>query len=173
MKHFLFKDYTDDDSQTFCIGFGCRSCKRCRRISFGRSDSKRFRHGVPAGPVNPYGKFFTGTSYLTMLNTEPVFNCPIGNVTFEPGCRTFWHKHTGGQILLVLAGEGLYQERGKPARRIKKGDVVQIAPDVEHWHGACDKHPMTHISVETNVPNNKAIWLEAVSESDYAEANKA
>lgn len=50
---------------------------------------------------------------------------------------------------------------------------MQIAPDVEHWHGACDKHPMTHISVETNVPNNKAIWLEAVSESDYAEANKA
>ena len=32
---------------------------------------------------------------------------------------------------------------------------------------------MTHISVETNVPNNKAIWLEAVSESDYAKANKA
>ncbi len=108
-----------------------------------------------------------------MLNTEPVFNCPIGNVTFEPGCRTFWHKHTGGQILLVLAGEGLYQERGKPARRIKKGDVVQIAPDVEHWHGACAKHPMTHISIETNVPNNKAIWLEAVTEGDYAEANKA
>ena len=71
-----------------------------------------------------------------MLNTaDPVFNCPIGNVTFEAGCRTFWHSHTGGQILLVLAGEGLYQEKGKPARRIKKGDVVQIAPDVEHWHG--------------------------------------
>ncbi len=134
---------------------------------------KDFDTVFPQGPVNPYGKFFTGTSYLTMLNTEPVFNCPIGNVTFEPGCLTFWHKHTGGQILLVLAGEGLYQERGKPARRIKKGDVVQIAPDVEHWHGACNKHPMTHISVETNVPNNKAIWLEAVSESDYAEANKA
>ena len=94
-------------------------------------------------------------------------------MTFEPGCRTFWHKHTGGQILLVLAGEGLYQERGKPARRIKKGDVVQIAPDVEHWHGACAKHPMTHISIETNAPNNKAIWLEAVTEGDYAEANKA
>lgn len=56
---------------------------------------KDFDTVFPQGPVNPYGKFFTGTSYLTMLNTEPVFNCPIGNVTFEPGCRTFWHKHTG------------------------------------------------------------------------------
>ena len=32
---------------------------------------------------------------------------------------------------------------------------------------------MTHISIETNGPNNKAIWLEAVTEGDYAEANKA
>ena len=43
---------------------------------------------------------------------------------------------------------------------LEKGDVVQIAPDVEHWHGACAKHPMTHISIETNVPNNKAIWRD-------------
>ena len=35
------------------------------------------------GPVNPYGKFFTGTSYLTMLSeTDDVFHAPIGNVTF-------------------------------------------------------------------------------------------
>ncbi len=135
---------------------------------------KDFDTVFPKGPVNPYGKFFTGTSYLTMLNTaDPVFNCPIGNVTFEAGCRTFWHSHTGGQILLVLAGEGLYQEKGKPARRIKKGEVVLIKPDVEHWHGACATSPMTHISIETNVPNNKATWLTAVTEEQYAEANKS
>lgn len=134
---------------------------------------KDFDTVFPQGPVNPYSKFFTGTSYLTMLNTEPVFNCPIGNVTFEAGCRTFWHKHSGGQILLVLAGNGLYQERGKPARRIKKGDVVQIAPNVEHWHGASAGSPMTHVSIETNMPNNKATWLDPVTDADYAEANKA
>lgn len=51
----------------------------------------------PQGEVNPYGKFFTGTSYLTMLsNNDEVFNAPIGNVTFEPGTRTNWHKHSGG-----------------------------------------------------------------------------
>lgn len=126
MKHFLFKEYTDDDSQTFCIGFAAALASGAAGLSFGRTNSKRFRHGVPAGSGQSLRQILHGTSYLTMLNTEPVFNCPIGNVTFEPGCRTFWHKHTGGQILLVLAGEGLYQERGKPARRIKKGDVVQI-----------------------------------------------
>ncbi len=120
------------------------------------------------GPLNPYSKFFTGTTYLTMLsNNDAVFNAPIGNVTFEPGARTFWHKHTGGQILLVLSGEGRYQDRGKPVQIIKKGDVVRIAPNVEHWHGGGLESWMTHISVETNVPNNKSIWLDPVTDAQY------
>ena len=120
------------------------------------------------GNVNPYGKFFTGTTYLNMLSpNDEVFNAPIGNVTFEPGARTNWHKHSGGQILLVLSGEGRYQERGKTLQILKKGDVVRIAPDVEHWHGAAPDSWFTHISVETNVPNNQATWLEPVKDQDY------
>lgn len=120
------------------------------------------------GEVNPYGKFFTGVSYLNMLNpNDEVFNCPIGNVTFEPGTRTNWHKHSGGQILLVLAGSGLYCERGGSPRVIKKGDIVRIPPAVEHWHGAGPDTWMTHISIEPNVPGNKAEWLEPVSDEDY------
>lgn len=88
------------------------------------------------GQINPYGKFFTGQSYLTMLSeNDSTFNAPIGNVTFEPKTWTFWHKHSGGQILLVISGEGRYQERGQKVRIIKQGDVVRIAPNVEHWHG--------------------------------------
>ena len=120
------------------------------------------------GAINPYGKFFTGTSYLTMLSeNDSVFNAPIGNVTFEPKTRTNWHKHSGGQILLVLSGEGRYQERGKAVQIIKKGDVVRIPPEVEHWHGGGIETWMTHISIETNVPNNKSTWLEPVSDEDF------
>lgn len=125
------------------------------------------------GPSNPYGKFFTGQSYLTMLSeNDKTFNAPIGNVTFEPKARTFWHKHSGGQILLVISGEGRYQERGQAVRIIKKGDVVRIAPNVEHWHGGGIDTWMTHISVETNVPNNKSTWLEPVSDKDFASQPK-
>lgn len=124
------------------------------------------------GPSNPYGKFFTGQSYLTMLSeNDKTFNAPIGNVTFEPKARTFWHKHSGGQILLVISGEGRYQERGQSVR-IKKGDVVRIAPNVEHWHGGGIDTWMTHISVETNVPNNKSTWLKPVSDKDFASQPK-
>lgn len=120
------------------------------------------------GEINPYGKFFTGQTYLNMLSAkDDVFNAPIGNVTFEPGARTDWHKHSGGQILLVLNGEGRYQEKGKEVQVLRKGDVVRIAPDVEHWHGAAPDYWFTHISVETNVPDNQTTWLKPVTDEEY------
>ena len=70
----------------------------------------------------------------------------IGNVTFEPGCRNNWHiHHKGGQILLVTNGRGYYQEWGKPAQELKPGDVVNIPPEVKHWHGAAKDLSLIHI----------------------------
>ena len=82
-----------------------------------------------------YAKYFIGKSYLNMLaNNQGV---GVANVTFEPGCRNNWHiHHKGAQILLVTDGEGWYQEWGKPAQRLKAGDVVNIPSEVKHWHGA-------------------------------------
>lgn len=120
------------------------------------------------GEPNPYGKFFTGQTYLNMLSAKDgTFNAPIGNVTFEPGARTNWHKHSGGQILLVLGGEGRYQERGGRIQILHKGDVVRIPPQAEHWHGAAPDSWFTHISVETNVPDNQTTWLEPVNDKEY------
>lgn len=120
------------------------------------------------GDPNPYGKFFTGQTYLKMLNNkDEVFNAPIANVIFDPGARTNWHKHSGGQILLVTGGEGRYQERGKMLRILHKGDVVRIAPDIEHWHGAAPESRFAHISIETNGADNQAVWLEPVSDTEY------
>lgn len=120
------------------------------------------------GDINPYGNFFTGTTNLNMLVTrDDVFNSSIGNVTFEKGARTNWHKHSGGQILLVTAGEGRYQEKGKDIQILKKGDVVKIPPNVEHWHGASPDSEFAHISIEPNIPNNETTWLEAVSDEQY------
>lgn len=120
------------------------------------------------GEINPYGKFFTGQTYLTRLSAkDDVFNSSIANVTFEPGARTNWHHHSGGQILLVLNGEGRYQEKGKKIQVLRKGDVVRIAPDVEHWHGAAPDSWFTHISVETNLPDNETTWLNPVTDEEY------
>ncbi|MDE5833178.1 MAG: cupin domain-containing protein [Desulfovibrio sp.] len=120
------------------------------------------------GEINPFGKYFTGQSYLNMLSRDGV---AIGNVLFEPSCRNNWHIHKaekdGGQILLCTYGNGWYQEWGKPARPLREGDVVHIPPNVKHWHGAAKDSWFAHISVE--IPGNTGTeWLEPVGEEEYA-----
>ena len=110
---------------------------------------------------------FIGTAWLQMLVSDTNFNCPIYNVTFEPGARNSWHKHPGGQILLVTDGTGYYQERGKQIKVITKGDVILIHPDIEHWHGAAPDSSMTHLGITTNTKQGDAVWLEPVSDDDY------
>ena len=116
----------------------------------------------------PYNRYFVGQAYLQMLVTgEKEFNCPIGNVTFEPGCRNNWHRHPGGQILLVTGGRGWYQEDGKEAHELKAGDAIKISPNVKHWHGAAKDSWLVHLSVETNVQAGPAEWCEPVNEEAY------
>lgn len=111
---------------------------------------------------------FSGKVWLEMLSDRDAqFNCPIGNVTFEPGCRNNWHKHPGGQILLCISGEGYYCERGGEIRKLHPGDIIRIAPDVEHWHGATADSSFSHLSIETNVSAGEAVWLEPVTDAQY------
>ncbi len=120
----------------------------------------------PIGEKNEaYAKYFVGQSYLNMLTTTGVV---IGNVTFEPGCRNNWHiHHKGGQILLVTAGRGYYQEWGKTAQELHPGDVVNIPPGVKHWHGAAPNSWFAHLAVEVPAEGASNEWLETVSDEDY------
>jgi len=56
-------------------------------------------------------------------------------IIFESGGRSHWHTH-GGMIILGTGGVGYYQEEGQPTQIIRKGDVIECAPGVKHWHGA-------------------------------------
>ncbi len=112
---------------------------------------------------------FTGTAWVHMLlNNDTTYNASIGNVTFEPGARTNWHKHPGGQILLVTDGSGYYQEKGKSTQLLHKGDVVRIPPNAEHWHGASPTHGLTHIAISPNLQKGSVIWLQPVTDEEYA-----
>ena len=97
-------------------------------------------------PNNVYCQYFSGRSWLKMLTVERLVTA---NVTFEAGCRNNWHvHHKGGQILLVTAGRGWYQAYGEPPRSLKPGDVVNIPPEVKHWHGAAQDSWFAHLAVE-------------------------
>ena len=129
---------------------------------------------IPVGePNTAYAKYFIGNSYLHKLTLDQV---PAFGVTFEPGCRNNWHIHHaktgGGQMLIVTAGEGFYQEWGKPARRLKKGDTVNIPANVKHWHGAAPDSWFQHIALEVPGTEQSNEWCEPVDDAAYAEATK-
>lgn len=112
-----------------------------------------------------FEKYFVGKSYLKPLNIEGV---GVYNLTFEPKCRNNWHiHHKGGQILLCTDGEGWYQEWEKPARKLVPGDVVYIAPEVKHWHGAGADEWFTHIAIEILADGANNEWLEVVEDDEY------
>ncbi|MGL4394143.1 MAG: cupin domain-containing protein [Brevinema sp.] len=118
-----------------------------------------FGEGIP----NPNSQYFSGETFLNRLSdADPAFNLPAANVTFEPNAKTFWHKHSAGQILLATDGEGRYQERGKPVQILKKGDIVRIPANVEHWHGAASQSWFAHVALTPNPQNNQVTWLEEV-----------
>ena len=128
----------------------------------------------PVGEENrAYAAYFDGTSYLNMLSLDQV---AVGNVTFAPGCRNHWHIHQatqgGGQILLVTAGRGYYQEWGQPPRELHPGDVVNIPPNVKHWHGAASDRWFSHLAIEVPGENASNEWLEPVTDEEYAKAVK-
>ena len=112
--------------------------------------------------------YFTGTSWLKVLvPQDETGNYTIGNVVFEPGCRTNWHTHPAGQILLVTDGKGYYQEKDKPARIITKGDVVVIPSNLVHWHGATKDTVLTHIAITNITKNGPVTWLAPVTDEEY------
>jgi quercetin dioxygenase-like cupin family protein len=129
-------------------------------------------------PIFPKGdkapaEYFTGTAWVKMLvPNDPTFNSAIGNVVFEPGARNNWHTHPGGQILIVTDGTGYYQEKGQPIQLLQKGDVVTIAPDLVHWHGASPNSEFTHIAISTNTQKGIVVWLDPVTDEEYHSFNK-
>ncbi len=136
-----------------------------------------FQQIFPQGEKLPeqFSQYFIGQAYLAPLTLNAALNVPVSNVTFEPGCRNNWHSHTGGQLLVCTAGRGYYQEKGQPARALLPGDVVEIAPDVIHWHGAAPNSWFSHLAIECNPQTNENTWLEPVDDEQYraATANPA
>ena len=117
-----------------------------------------------------YAQYFIGNSYLNPL-TKPEVGLHLSNVTFEPGCRNNWHIHHatsgGGQLLICTAGEGCYQEEGKPAVSLEPGKVIVIPANVRHWHGAKADSWFSHIAMEVPGTESSTEWCEPVTDEEY------
>jgi 4-carboxymuconolactone decarboxylase len=125
----------------------------------------------PKGDKLP-NDWFTGDAFLSPLVAKDKNNeFSAGAVTFEVGARTNWHTHPKGQVLIVTEGSGFYHEKRQPARAIRKGDIVNIPENVEHWHGASAKTSMTHIAITNFNDNVQVTWLQPVSDQEFNDVN--
>ncbi len=118
----------------------------------------------PVGVFNSaFAQYFDGKSYLKALDGV------ASNVTFEPGCRNYWHiHHKGVQVLICVAGRGWYQEWGKPAVEMTPGTVIAVPAEVRHWHGAAKDSWFQHIAYMTRVEEGASNeWLEPVDSKEY------
>ena len=110
---------------------------------------------------------FIGNAWLyQMIMPDSLNPTQVGCVTFEPGARTNWHLHPGGQILLITGGTGYYQEKGSPKKIIKKGEVVKCPAKVPHWHGASKDDMLIQIAI-TNTHKGAPVWLQPVTNDEY------
>lgn len=116
--------------------------------------------------------WFTGNAFITPLVARDTnHNFSAGSVTFDPGARTHWHTHPKGQVLLIIEGAGFYQEKGKPALPVKKGDVVNIPAHTVHWHGAAAATSLVHIAITNYEEDVQVVWLQPVTDEEYRNAH--
>ena len=105
---------------------------------------------------------FTGNARLKRITwTAPKSQIKIFQVQFKAEARTNWHRHSGPQLLFIIDGCCQVQKFGNDIIHAETGDVVHIAPNEKHWHGAAPGTNMTHIAVNIDATTT---WLEPVTQ---------
>lgn len=104
-------------------------------------------------------EYYTGKVYISDVAHQTKFD--INHLVFAPNSRNTWHIHPDAeQVLLILDGEGYYQEEGQEVIRIKKGDVIRTPANVKHWHGSTSESRLVHLSIteRTNKGHIGGYW---------------
>ncbi len=121
------------------------------------------RLAVPGSPAN-----FTGKATVRpIVDAAQIGQTTIGEVVFQPGARSRWHTHPGGQAIYVTQGCGWTQREGGPVVRICKGDTAFVPAGIKHWHGAAAKSGMVQFSVTETIGGRTVTWLEPVTDAQY------
>jgi quercetin dioxygenase-like cupin family protein len=120
---------------------------------------------LPEGPLAP-NTHYIGEAWLnTVLQGDSELNYNITKATFRKNSTLDWHKHSTPQVLIILEGEGYYQEKGKEPMIIKKGDVVRCLKDTEHWHTASKENSVTYLALYDG--SKPTIWTDKLTQAYY------
>jgi quercetin dioxygenase-like cupin family protein len=107
---------------------------------------------------------YIGEAWLNgLLRADGDLTYNITKATFRANSTLDWHKHTAPQVIIIVEGEGYYQERGKEPVILKLGDVIKCDKDIEHWHAATKENDVTYLAVYGGTTD----WTEVLSQEDY------
>ena len=121
--------------------------------------------GAGACPGQPMAVQATGV-YTPKPVPEIVINGqPAPGAIWQPGMRSYWHCHAGGQIMMLFDGVGRVQKRGERIRILHKGDTEYAGPGMEHWHGAAPDASAQFF--QTSIGVTTTLWMEEVGRDDY------
>lgn len=121
----------------------------------------------PKGKSGP-AENFTGKAWnIGLVDVDSTYTTAVGNVYFEPGARSHWHTHPGGQILIITDGVGFHQIFGEPKQILHKGDVVKCPPNTLHWHGASPDSGMQQLYMVLNTEKGVVDWKQPVTDEEY------
>lgn len=139
----------------------------CSAQNTTKADQNKLNFIFPKGELGA-AEHFTGKAWnFGLVKENTVYNTVVGNVYFEPGARSNWHTHPSGQVLIITDGVGYHQIKGQPRQTLKKGDVVQCPPNVEHWHGASPDTGMLQMYILPKTEKGIVTWLQPVTDAQY------
>jgi quercetin dioxygenase-like cupin family protein len=102
---------------------------------------------------------FTGK----VSKVEDKWKAAFAHYKFDPGARTKWHMHSGGQVMLTEEGVSHHQNKGGPVMEMHANESYYVQPGVWHWHGATP----TESAVQFNTTRGDITWGDEVSEADF------
>lgn len=111
---------------------------------------------------------YIGEAWLNIVLSETEdTKYGITKATFKANSTLDWHKHGSVQVLIVVDGEGYYQERAKEPIRMKAGDIIKCAKETEHWHASSKEQDVTYLALYGG--SEPTTWTEVVSQAYYDE----
>ncbi len=136
-----------------------------------KQDKSELNFIFPKGELGPAENFIGKAWNIGIVANDSVYNTVVGNVYFEPGARSNWHRHPAGQMLIITDGVGYHQIKGHPRQTLKKGDVVRCPPNLEHWHGASPDSGMLQMYILPKTEKGIVTWLQKVTDEEYRGGN--
>lgn len=107
---------------------------------------------------------YIGEAWLNgLVRADGDLNYNITKATFRANSTLDWHRHTTPQVLIVVEGQGYYQERGKDPVTMNVGDVITCPKETEHWHASSKDRDVTYLAIYSG----ETIWTEVLAQEAY------